>query len=255
MQEIIAISKQKIGDDSVNSVSARDLHRELGVKKDFISWIKDQINKGIFEENIDFIIISLHPQKGEQRGGHNKVDYILTIDTAKHIALMSRTQKGKDVRNYFIEVEEAYGLQISEPKTEKRDDLISVSQSELDKELQTLKFILDNCNLSEKEKIAFTNQTLKKINFQTLDNPTLKKREPVFTLTQLLKDYQIPILPKDFNIKLESFGIIERSEKGWEILDMRFGENRKFDISESSTRTKNPKYYKSTFQELLDIVL
>ena len=267
MQEIIKISENRIGDSSVNSVSARELHKRLGVKKQFTQWAEPQIKRAGLQENIDFINVWHDTQKGivnyisekellekfsnVQQATRNgfQSDYILTMESAKHIAMMSGTQKGKEVRNYFIKVEETYKLQISKPKTEKRDDIISVAQSELDKELQTLKFILDNFNLSENEKITFTNQTLEKINFQTLKNPALKKREPVFTLTKLLKEFQISILPKDFNPKLESFGIVKYSEDGWEIIDMRFGENRKYQDR------NNPKYYKSTFQELLDIVL
>jgi DNA-binding transcriptional regulator GbsR (MarR family) len=132
-------------------------------------------------------------------------------------------------------------------KPEKRTDLISVSDSELDRELKALKFILDNFNLSEKEKIIFTNQTLEKINFQTLENPHLKKIEPVFSLTDLLKEFGISETAHQFNLKLESFGIIERQENGWQIVNMKYGRNLPASFG------NNPKYFKSTFQELLDL--
>ena len=139
-------------------------------------------------------------------------------------------------------------LQIS--KTEKPKNLISVSDSELDRELKTLKFIFDNFNLSEKEKIEKSNEVFQNINFIVkLENPHLKKREPVFTLTQLLAEFGISISTKEFNLKLESFGIIKRFGSGWILVEMKFGENRE------TQNGKNHRYYKSTFQELLDIIL
>ena len=129
----------------------------------------------------------------------------------------------------------------------KRTDLISISVEDMRKELEALKFILDNFNLSEKEKISYTNQTLHKINFQTLENPYLKKLEPVFSLTDLLKEFEIYETAHQFNLKLESFGIIERQENGWQIVNMKYGRNLPASFG------NNPKYYKSTFQELLDL--
>jgi len=138
-------------------------------------------------------------------------------------------------------------LQISTP--EKPKNLISVSTEDMRKEFEALDFLLNKIQFSEKEKIEFINQTLEKINFQTLKNPHIKKREAVFTLTQLLAEFQISISTKDFNLKLESFGIIERFGSGWILLEMRFGENRE------TQNGKNHRYYKLTFQKLLDIVL
>jgi len=135
-----------------------------------------------------------------------------------------------------------------QPKEKTRDDLISVSTEEMRKELEALDFLLNRVHFSEKEKIEFINKTLEKINFQTLENPHLLKHEPVFTLTQLLKDFGVNIRTADFNRKLESYGIIERFGNGWILLDMKFGENRHF------KEGANHRYYKSTFGELLDLV-
>ncbi|CUN35794.1 Phage anti-repressor protein [Turicibacter sanguinis] len=84
-------------------VSGRELHEVLEIGRDFTTWIKKMIEYG-FQENIDYVLLT---QTGEQkgRGGHNKIDYILTLEMAKHIAMVQRTEIGMKVRNYFIECE------------------------------------------------------------------------------------------------------------------------------------------------------
>ena len=54
-------------------------------------------------ENQDYEV--LHPKFGEQkgRGGHNKMEYALTIDAAKEISMVEGNERGKKARRYFIE--------------------------------------------------------------------------------------------------------------------------------------------------------
>ncbi|MBX2840493.1 MAG: antA/AntB antirepressor family protein [Flammeovirgaceae bacterium] len=86
-----------------NLINARDLHEFLGSKKDFSSWIKARINRYQFVENEDYTIA--HPNGGASWGGSNKVDYILTINMAKELAMVENTDKGREARRYFIEAE------------------------------------------------------------------------------------------------------------------------------------------------------
>ena len=104
MQELIKIESNIIGAEEVNSVNAKELHGVLGIKKDFSSWMKNQINTLGLEENVDYIVFT---KKGEnpKLGGRPQKEYIITTDTAKHISMASRTPKGKEVRSYFIRVE------------------------------------------------------------------------------------------------------------------------------------------------------
>ncbi len=102
MTDLIQISKTSINGTEINSISARDLHSSLEIKKQFGDWIKQQIQ--YFEENSDFLKLHL---KGER-----KIEYVLTLDTAKHIAMMSRTLKGREVRHYFIEAEKKLSTKI-----------------------------------------------------------------------------------------------------------------------------------------------
>lgn len=78
-------------DDGNNSINARDLHSQLGVKKDFSNWIKDKIKNYGFEENIDYKMCS--PKKASGlNGGQNKIDYLLTLSTAKELAMVQNNE-------------------------------------------------------------------------------------------------------------------------------------------------------------------
>ena len=105
MNELIIIRPMLINGAEVNSVNARDLHRVLESKRQFADWIKTRIDEVDAIENIDYIVFS---QKNENRNNKPLIEYILSTDIAKEIAMLERNEKGKQVRRYFIEVEEAY---------------------------------------------------------------------------------------------------------------------------------------------------
>lgn len=101
MEELIKVKTQ--GDTQV--VSARQLHEELGVKTRFSQWAKQNFKH--FRENIDFtsVVTTTLVNNGAKR---ELQDYALTIEMAKHIAMMSGTDKGYEIRDYFIKVEQAW---------------------------------------------------------------------------------------------------------------------------------------------------
>ncbi len=98
MKDLIPI---KVENDQ-QLLSARDLHKGLGLKRQFTDWVKQNFKD--FEENTDFVFT---PQSVNMPNGGTKQikDYFLTIDMAKQLCLMSRTEKGKQYRKYLIEVE------------------------------------------------------------------------------------------------------------------------------------------------------
>lgn len=100
MKELIVINTGDVGGQSVQTVNARDLHSFLGVAKDFSDWIKAQIKRARLVEGQDYVVF---PLKGEK--GRPTLEYSLTIDAAKHISMMSGTDKGFEARQYFIECE------------------------------------------------------------------------------------------------------------------------------------------------------
>ena len=103
----ITIQKKIFNNKEINSVDARELYLKLEIKKQFADWIKDRLED--FEENIDYVCVSLKSEtqrRDGKKGASVKKDYILTIETAKHIAMMERNEKGKQIRQYFIDFEE-----------------------------------------------------------------------------------------------------------------------------------------------------
>ena len=98
-------------DGLVQTVNARDLHEALGIGWKFADWIKEQLQD--FKENQDYAIFSVKTEKMGK--GRPMKDYALTLDTAKHICMLSRCEKGKQLRQYFIEVEKQYRLGYTAP--------------------------------------------------------------------------------------------------------------------------------------------
>ena len=105
----------EIGGEVQLGVDARSLHKSLGSKQDFSTWIKRRISQCQFRENFDFV--SLHQKVERDTGASSKIEYIITADMAKHLGLMEKTPQGHEIRKYFIEQEKVarnamYGIQI-----------------------------------------------------------------------------------------------------------------------------------------------
>lgn len=89
--------------DDTQCVNARDLHRVLEVGRDFSNWIKDRIEKYGFIESKDF-----SPNLAKSTGGRPATEYYLSIPMAKELAIVENNEKGREIRQYLIKVEQAW---------------------------------------------------------------------------------------------------------------------------------------------------
>ena len=112
MGELIRIDRTQINGAEVNSVNARDLHKVLESRYQFADWVKTRLEETDARENIDYIVFSEKSEKGRPL-----IEYALTTDIAKEIAMLERNEIGKKVRRYFIEVEKAYKQTFIVPQT------------------------------------------------------------------------------------------------------------------------------------------
>ena len=103
MNELIPLQSQTIDGNALETVNARELHAFLESKQDFSTWIKNRIEKYDFVENQDFV--QLHKKMEREIGGTTRIEYYITLDMAKELAMVERNEKGKQARNYFIDCE------------------------------------------------------------------------------------------------------------------------------------------------------
>jgi anti-repressor protein len=106
MDDLILIDKMKN-----LFVNARELHRLLGIGKDFSSWIKDVNEQCYFTEGKDYwkheeFCSPISVSKKDNRGGHNRIEYLLTIEAAKMIIASRRTPEGREILRKLIQADE-----------------------------------------------------------------------------------------------------------------------------------------------------
>lgn len=111
MAELVKVKQ----DDNGNViVSGRDLHEFLEVQTPYHIWFPRMVDYG-FSENVDFV--SFEQKSSKPSGGRPSQDHALTLDMAKEISMIQRTEKGKQARRYFIQVEKEYRKEQALPQT------------------------------------------------------------------------------------------------------------------------------------------
>lgn len=103
MNELISTTQNESGDIII---SGRELHEFLEVKTNYSTWFERMSEYG-FEQNTDYILLS-NFEKQIGSGGHNKIDHHLKLDMAKEISMLQRTEKGKQARQYFLQLEKMW---------------------------------------------------------------------------------------------------------------------------------------------------
>ncbi|EPE0293402.1 antA/AntB antirepressor family protein, partial [Escherichia coli] len=123
-----------IANETALLCNARDLHAFLGVKKVFAAWITNRISEYEFIENQDYILLSNLGKQTSGRGGHNRKDYHLTLDTAKELAMVEHNEKGRQIRRYFIECEKKLrSMQPAQQFTDEEIILLCYMQVQMEK--------------------------------------------------------------------------------------------------------------------------
>lgn len=197
MNELIPINY----DGEQPTVSARELHKSLEISKRFSAWF--ETNSQGFIENEDFT--SVLSGTVVNNGAHREIqDYSLSVDMAKHICLMSRTEKGKECRQYLIDLEKAWNTpeQVFARALKMADQTIAKLKGSV--ETLTAEVSVKNQIIGElKPKADYYDEILK--------NPGL------VTITQIAKDYGMS--GKKMNDILHDLGIQYKQSGQWLLYD------------------------------------
>jgi anti-repressor protein len=112
MEELIKI---KESDGGKQVVSAKEIHSFLESDTRFDIWIKRMMEYG-FTESVDYQCLNKTVPMPNGGNKESIYDYAITLDCAKEIAMIQRTEKGKQARQYFIECEKKL-KEVSIPQT------------------------------------------------------------------------------------------------------------------------------------------
>jgi len=105
MNALVPVRPLDLNGQEITAVSARELHAKLSPGRKFHSWIIGKVEEFGFEEGSDYVktrsLIGPNLNRSE-------TDYLLTLGTAKEVAMVERTDIGRKIRRYFIDVEEQF---------------------------------------------------------------------------------------------------------------------------------------------------
>lgn len=130
--------KVEVNENGEPTISGRMLYDFLEVKEKYTQWFNRK-SKG-FIENVDFVPYSEKTESGGVSGVKVILNHVLTLDMAKHLAMMQQNEKGMIARQYFIDVEKKW----NSPEMVMSRALTIANKNLLMKDEQILKLTTEN---------------------------------------------------------------------------------------------------------------
>lgn len=146
---LIPLLSAEIQAETVPLCNARDLHAALQVDTRFNDWMARRIEDYGFVDGLDFQTIdysNLSNQKKGRGGDRRSIDYHLTLDMAKELAMIENNEIGRAVRRYFIQAEKTLREKLQAELREKAAHVLPVRGVKLMRDGLSLR---DNLRLQE----------------------------------------------------------------------------------------------------------
>ena len=184
MDELIKI---EVNENQEPVISGRALHEFLEVKTSYKDWFPRMVEYG-FTEGTDFCSIL-----SESTGGRPATDHAIKLDMAKELAMIQRTEKGKQARQYFIQIEKDYNSP---------EKIMARALQIAEKELSTLRL---ECKV-QSQQIA---ELKPKVSYYDL----VLQCKDLLSMTEIAKDYGMSA--KSMNSKLHELGVQYKQSGIW----------------------------------------
>ena len=184
----------QVNENQEQTISGRELHMFLGVDKKYNDWIQRMLQYG-FEDGQDFNLLKKEQVQieGKREVRRQIADHIMKLDMAKELCMLTRNEKGKQARHYFLEVERDWN---SPEKVMARALVIA------NKQIDTLKLE----NTVQRQVIAEFKPIKEYVD-------TILSSEDTVTITQIAADYGLSA--KALNKILNEQGLIRKVGGQW----------------------------------------
>lgn len=203
INELIPI-EEKNGQRAVN---ARHLYVWLGSKRQFTDWMREQIENCDLVQDVDYQSFSQNCEK--PNGGRPSIDYALSLNAAKEISMMARSQRGKEARRYFIDCEKAL-MSMQQPSYQIADPIERAKQ--WIEEQKRLMLTAKRAEEAEQQVLSLTSEIEKMQPKVTYYDKILNNKSTVLT-TQIALDYGMSA--KAFNKVLYDLRIQHKVGDQW----------------------------------------
>ena len=184
----------QVNENQEQTISGRELHMFLGVDTKYNDWIQRMLQYG-FEDGQDFNLLKKEQVQIEWKREVRReiADHIMKLDMAKELCMLTRNEKGKQARHYFLEVERDWN---SPEKVMARALVIA------NKQIDTLKLE----NTVQRQVIAEFKPIKEYVD-------TILSSEDTVTITQIAADYGLSA--KALNKILNEQGLIRKVGGQW----------------------------------------
>ena len=253
MKELIKVTTN---DKGQQLVSARELHEKLileeGKTERFSQWFNRHLQYG-FEENVDYVVCKKIYAANQYGGEKELIDYAITIDMAKEICMLQKSDKGREFRKYFIECEK---IAKGETNVNKYISEVDIAKSEI----ELVDIISKTLNLNDVSKLQLMGNVLDNHNINKNLLPVYtESKGTLLSASELLKRNNINISVIKFNKVMIDKGYLVKKErpstknsskikKYNNLVKTEFGENF---VSPKNPKETQPMYYENKFLELL----
>ena len=244
MNELIKITTNENGQ---RLVSARELHEKLEIKTRFSLWIEQYIkedNKYGFENNVDFtsVVTTTVVNNGAKR---NLQDYALTIDTAKEVSMLTGTEKGREIRKYFITCEK----QLKQSLTLTQEEKFALRIYNCNDPMERMTILSDYGTYKEQQKELLLTENI----IKPLQQEVMHKED---VIVSLVEDISLQEKRQRIN-QIIRYGANGRYSERWNLLYKEFSAKYHIDLNRrmKSEEVKNMKPKIKSKMDYIDRVM
>lgn len=190
MMDLIAVN---VTEEDKQTVNGRDLHMFLEIETPYTKWFSRMCEYG-FEENLDYMTVDKNVLRSDGTiMPQRQYNHQLTLDMAKQLCMLARNEKGRQAREYFIQIERDWNS----------------PEKVMGRALKIANNVIRNQNLT----IAQQHQRLQELQPKATYYDLVLQNDSLLSITQIAKDFGLSAIR--LNQILKEKGVQYKQSDQW----------------------------------------